>query len=103
MIAIPRKISDLLHKDMHAIPFINGLHLVKCDKAKSLSFNFSGDIYVISPEDYTIKAVFGYCVSTLMGLDLPREIYILGDVFLRKYYSIYDLDNDRVGLALSKI
>lgn len=102
MIAIPKRISDMIHKDMHSIPFINGLHLVKCDRAKTLTFNLSGDIYVLGPEDYTMKAIFGYCISTLMGLDMPREIYILGDVFLRKYYSIYDLDNDRVGLALSK-
>lgn len=102
MIAIPKRISDMIHKDMHSIPFINGLHLVKCDRAKTLTFNLSGDVYVLGPEDYTMKAIFGYCISTLMGLDMPREIYILGDVFLRKYYSIYDLDNDRVGLALSK-
>lgn len=102
MIAIPKTISDMIHREMNAIPFVNGLHLVKCEKAKTLTFNLSGDLYVIGPEDYTIKAKFGYCVSTLMGMDMPREIYILGDVFLRKYYSIYDLDNDRVGLALSK-
>ena len=29
-------------------------------------------------------------------------IWIIGDTFLRKYYSIYDLGKDRVGLAKSK-
>ena len=45
------------------------------------------------------------CLVGVMGLDMPdgREpIVILGDVFLRKYYSIYDIGNKRVGLALAK-
>ena len=29
-------------------------------------------------------------------------MYIFGDVFLRSYYSIYDFENYRVGLALHK-
>ena len=29
-------------------------------------------------------------------------MWVLGDVFLRKYYSIYDLDNQLIGLVRSK-
>ena len=94
MIAIPKMISDYIHKDMSSVPFINGLHLVKCEKAKTLTFNLSGNIYVLKPEDYTIKALFGYCVSTIMGLDFPRQIYILGDVFLRKYTILIMIESD---------
>lgn len=28
-------------------------------------------------------------------------MYILGDSFLRSYYSIYDFDNQRVGIAMN--
>lgn len=38
-------------------------------------------------------------------MDLPEPVgplAILGDAFLRKWYSIYDQKNDSVGLAAAK-
>ncbi len=43
----------------------------------------------------------GYCIFGISGgLDSSFNIYIFGDVFLRSFYSIYDFENKRVGLAL---
>jgi len=37
----------------------------------------------------------------LFGIMPAPNMYIFGDVFLRKYYSIYDFERSKVGLALA--
>ncbi|KAF9164646.1 Vacuolar protease A [Mortierella sp. AD010] len=44
------------------------------------------------------------CQSAIVGMDFSKEsgvVAIFGEVFLRKYYSAYDLENNRLGFALS--
>jgi len=39
------------------------------------------------------------CASTIMTMDIAKSMFLVGDVFMRKYYTIFDRQNDRVGLA----
>ena len=39
------------------------------------------------------------CASTVMAMDISKEMFLVGDVFMRKFYTIFDRSNDRVGLA----
>lgn len=42
------------------------------------------------------------CVSGFQGMNLPTssgELWILGDVFIRQYFAVFDRANNQVGLA----
>jgi len=58
--------------------------------------------YVLTPQDYVMKRD-GMCKTGIgimnIQLNMDNPIIILGDTFLRKYYSVYDHKNNQVGLV----
>jgi saccharopepsin len=66
-----------------------------------LTFTLAGTNFTIGPMDYILEAG-GSCLSAFTGMDIPAPagpLVILGDSFLRRYYSIYDLGKNSIGLA----
>merc|ERR1711988_1788520 len=60
-----------------------------------------GKKFTLTGSDYVLQ-VQGQCLFAFMGIELPPqlgEMWILGDVFMRKYYSVFDYGQKRVGFA----
>jgi saccharopepsin len=107
LIALPTTLAELLNKEMGAKKGYNGQYTVDCakrDELPDMSFKLSGYDFAITPYDYILE-VQGSCISTFMGMDFPEPVgplAILGDAFLRKWYSVYDLGKGTVSLAKAK-
>lgn len=63
-----------------------------------------GQKYILTGKQYILN-VEGQCLSGFMGINLPDQLkgtWILGDVFIRVYYTVFDYAGGRVGFAPSK-
>jgi saccharopepsin len=103
LIVLPVDIAEMLNAQIGAKKSWNGQYTVDCSKVPDLpdlSFYFNGRAYPLKGSDYVLE-VQGTCISSFTGRNLPGGLWIIGDVFLRRYYTVYDLGRDAVGFAKS--
>jgi saccharopepsin len=106
LIAVPTveaiKINDMLG----ATRLPTGQYLINCtliDQLPIMTLTFGGREFTMKPTDYTLN-LGGQCLSVFMGMDIPAPagpLWIVGDAFLRAYYTVYDLGTNSVGFATS--
>jgi len=89
-------------------PLINAIGNVSadCSNVKSLptiTFTIGGKDYTLEPDFYVLYGPDDSgkitCQLGLQGLDPGLPLWILGDPFLRKYYTAFDRDTNTVGFA----
>ncbi|XP_033910738.3 gastricsin-like [Acipenser ruthenus] len=109
LLTCPQQYLGYLQQYIGAQANENGEYIIDCNNLANMptiSFNINGVNFPLPPSAYTIVVSNNgqqYCTSGIMGTYLPSQngqpLWILGDVFLRQYYSVYDRQNNSVGFA----
>lgn len=80
-------------------------YTVDCSSVSSLpdiDVEFGGKTFTLTGKDYIINVENVECLFGMTGIDIPAPagpLWILGDVFIRTYYTVFDYGNQRLGFA----
>lgn len=109
LIAGPKEEVKEIMSDLGAFPIIAGEYIINCAKVPDMplvtftlngvDFDLTGPELVIENVDETGARV---CIVGILGLNLGTiEAWILGDPFIARYYTEFDVGNKRMGFAKS--
>lgn len=78
------------------------------DALPDFTFEIDGIDYTMTPQDYVIKDYTGECMNGIAPVDLYRKVHfpantvILGNIFMKKFYPYFNMDDDIVAFQRAK-
>jgi hypothetical protein len=106
LLAGPKDSIDALAKKVGATLIAGKEYTIDCSKKASLpslEVTLGGKSFTLTADDYVLS-VSGQCLFAFMPIDVPPPrgpLWIMGDVFMRKYYCVFDYGNKQMRIAPS--
>jgi len=104
LIAGPKEQVAALATQVGATSVLGKEYVVDCSKKSSLpdlKVTLGGKQFTLTSNDYILQ-ISNQCLFAFMGIDVPPPhgpLWIMGDVFMRKYYCVFDYGNKKMRIA----
>jgi len=108
LIALPMDEAQKLNTELGATPLMSGEYTFQCSmvpKLPNVTFSLGKRDFVLQGKEYVMEVSQQgqtICISGFMGLQFPaglKPFWILGDVFIGRYYTVFDFGKKQVGFA----
>jgi len=101
LILMPQRVFDKLQEAIGA-KVDNNSYVVSCEQAElpDVQLHIGGEKFALSPTNYVVwlkTSEQTICTSAFMPILF--NFWVLGDIFLTRFYSVYDAEANRIGLA----
>lgn len=102
------RVFNYVNQLCESLPSPSGESVINCNdisKMPNISFTIGDKQFVLTPEQYILRTGEGItevCLSGFIAFDIPPPkgpLWILGDVFMRAYHTVFDYGNLQVGFA----
>lgn len=104
LLAGPSKAVAMIAAQLGGSGMVGTQYVVPCASIPTLpdlQISMGGTNFTLAGSDYVIK-VSGTCMLAFIGIDVPvpaGPLWIMGDVFMRKYYCVFDYGNKKMRIA----
>lgn len=104
----PTEVVSQIATMIGATELLPGRYTVPCTSVSSLptiKVQINGDVWELEGSDYIVNDENVECILGMMGLDMPAPIgplWIMGDVFIKKVFTVFDAGNTQLRFAYAK-